>query len=118
MQSWFARATRFLKLNALFLKEQPKPTWVFSVGMQMDGPAEVEEKKMEKWLRDLIDIKGHKLFMGQWQKGDLPSCIRWVVRLCRWKKEGKRDWGAVDKWGDGIVVELRNTTLTSTSRNW
>lgn len=118
MQSWLAPATRFLKLNALFLKEQPKPTWAFSVGMPTDGAAEVEEKKMEKWLRGLIDIRGHKLFMGQWQKGDLPWGIRWVIRLCGWKEEDKRDWEAVDKWADGIVVELRTTTLTSTSRNW
>lgn len=30
--SWLSPATRFLKFSTGFLKEQPKPTWAFSVG--------------------------------------------------------------------------------------
>jgi menaquinone-dependent protoporphyrinogen oxidase len=117
-RSWLTTASRYVKINALFLKEQPRPTWAFSVGMPKTGAAGLEEERIDKWLKGLIEIKGHKLFEGQWQKGDIPWGFGWMFWLFGAKIEDRRDWDEIDKWADEIVAELRSSKLVSNVRQW
>lgn len=117
--SWLKPATRFLKLNTGFLKENPKPTWAFSVGMPNEGTAaRLEEEKMEKWLKRSIEIRGHTLFQGRWQQGDLPWGLNWLFSCCGGKPEDRRNWDAIDKWADGIAHELRTDPPNLTGRQY
>jgi menaquinone-dependent protoporphyrinogen oxidase len=117
--SWLPPATRFMKLSTLFLKEQPRPTWVFSVGMPAKGvAATAEEHKMEKWLKGHVEIRGHTLFQGRWQQGDLPWGLNWLLLCFGGRVEDRRDWDAIDKWADSIVQELRVNPPKLDSRHW
>ena len=66
---WLPPATRSIKISTLFLKEQPRPTWAFSVGMPAKSVAATAEgHKVEKWLKGCIEIREHILFQGRWQR--------------------------------------------------
>jgi menaquinone-dependent protoporphyrinogen oxidase len=45
MGSWLSPASRFIKSSKLFLEEQPRPTWAFSVGMPPKGKHEQAEEE-------------------------------------------------------------------------
>jgi menaquinone-dependent protoporphyrinogen oxidase len=106
--SWLSPASKFVKANTIFLRENPKPTWAFSVGMPAPGAAEeAEEEKMEKWLRKSIALRGHKLFQGMWNSEKLGVLFKCIFSCFGGKYEDRRNWDAIDEWADGIVRELR-----------
>ena len=117
--SWLPPATRFIKLNALFLKEQPRPTWAFSVGMPAKGIAATrEENKIGRWLKSHIEIREHTLFQGRWQREALPWGLKWLTLCCGGRDEDRRDWDAIDKWTDRIIQELRTDPPKLVGRRW
>ena len=117
--SWLSPASRFVKINKLFLQEQPRPTWAFSVGMPPKGKREqAEEESLGKWLRGLVELRGHKLFQGRYQKGDFPWPLSWVFSCFGGKIEDRREWDVIEKWADDIVHELRTNPPKLVARRW
>jgi len=108
MGGWLSPASKFVKTNTHFLHDNPKPTWAFSVGMPEPGAAEeAEEKKMEKWLRKSIALRGHKLFQGAWNSEKMGILFKCVFSCFGGKYEDRRNWEVIDEWADGIVREVR-----------
>lgn len=73
------------------------------------GSEHVEEKQMEQYLKKKIQIKGHKLFQGKWERADNGWCINFFFTCFGGKYEDRRDWDAMDKWADEVVNELKLT---------
>lgn len=105
--SWLGAARHFLKANSAELKVHPRPTWAFSVGMPPKGGERAEEVKMEKWIRERVDLRGHTLLQGRWRGEDMPWVLRWVFRCFKVEDDDRRDWEAVDAWAGKIAEELR-----------
>lgn len=111
-QAWLKSGADYIKTLATDLSGGKKPAlvWAFSVGLPPDVQwmKDLEERKMEKWLRKYIPaLKGHTLFKGQWKREGLPRYVRIVLTCLGTKFEDKRDWESMDKWADGIAEELR-----------
>jgi menaquinone-dependent protoporphyrinogen oxidase len=106
-QSWLKSSQEFVKRNAGYLHDNPKPIWAFSVGMPSDAGIAAEEKKMEKWLRKYLSLRNHKLFQGMWQEKDMIGCFRILFRCFGVKFEDRRKWDQIEAWADSIVQELR-----------
>ncbi len=107
VQSWLKAAQEFVKRNSNYLRDNPKPIWAFSVGMPPDSGIAAEEKKMEKWLRQYLTLRNHKLFQGMWQEKDMIGCFRILFRCFGVKFEDRRKWDQIEEWADSIVQQLR-----------
>ncbi|PVH80803.1 hypothetical protein DL98DRAFT_515194 [Cadophora sp. DSE1049] len=66
--SWMRKGKKFVKNNTVALRDNPKPTWAFSVGMPPESQFGGEEKQMNDWLSNQIVLEGHKLFYGAYQE--------------------------------------------------
>ena len=106
-QSWLKEAQTFIKRSSAFLHDNPKPTWAFSVGMPPDVGVAAEEKVMEKWLKKFVDLRGHKLFQGEYKEQDMNGCFRFLLRCFGAKIEDRRKWDQIEEWADLIVQELK-----------
>ncbi|KAL5313100.1 hypothetical protein ACEPPN_019527 [Leptodophora sp. 'Broadleaf-Isolate-01'] len=105
--SWMRKGKKFVKNNTTALRDNPKPTWAFSVGMPPQSQFEGEEKQMKDWLSKQIVLEGHKLFYGAYQEKDVGGCLKLFFHCFGLKFEDKRNWEAMDEWADGIVRQLR-----------
>jgi len=106
-QSWLKESQAFIKRSSAYLHEHPKPTWAFSVGMPPDAGVAAEEKTMEKWLRKNVELRGHKLFQGEYKEKDMNGCFRFLLRCFGGKFEDRRKWDQIEEWADSIVQELK-----------
>lgn len=106
-QGWLKQSSAFVKRSSAYLRDNPKPTWAFSVGMPPDAGVASEEKMMEKWLSKFLVLRGHKLFQGEYREKDLNGCFKFLLRCFGGKFEDRRKWDQIEAWADSIVQELR-----------
>ena len=62
---------------------------------------------MEKWLRKNVELRGHKLFQGEYKEKDMNGCFRFLLRCFGGKFEDRRKWDQIEEWADSIVQELK-----------
>ncbi|MHA6794216.1 flavodoxin domain-containing protein [Pseudonocardia bannensis] len=108
---WLGQATRFVRENADILRH--RPTWLFSVGMPaaLRRPlrrfAMSEGPKAIAGLRDLVELRGHRLFSGVYQKEQNRSLVgRALFAVLAGRYGDFRDWDDVDAWADDIADQL------------
>jgi menaquinone-dependent protoporphyrinogen oxidase len=113
--NWVVPPMKLIQSNVELLNREHKLVWAFSVGAPLAIPlwfgcgqaARKEEENMEKKLAELVKLRGHKLFGGEWRSTHLPPVFRQVWTCCGFKWGDYRDWEDVDKWTDGVINELR-----------
>ncbi len=108
---WLKSATAFVKRNEAVLAR--RPVWLFSSGpigdRAVDAP-QPDPKEIDGFRRT-IDPRAHVVFAGAYDRetADFTGKGFLVGTLAkRFMPDGDwRDWGAIERWADGIaVVEL------------
>ena len=103
--SWMKEATEFLLRNKALLAA--RPVWLFS-----SGPLGVEAKGAEDQPRELAEFqdaihpRGHQLFFGALDHGELSFPERMVVKAVRAPEGDYRDWAAIGAWAEHIASDL------------
>jgi len=110
-EDWVDGANKFLSDNKATLRS--KEVWAFSVGMP--GTEEYrlkEEGMMERKLKGtLLEMRGHKLFLGRLYRRHVQLPMLFFVSCCLPKEMIK--WGdgvdgsAVDRWADAVGREVK-----------
>jgi menaquinone-dependent protoporphyrinogen oxidase len=106
MGHWLEAATTFVESHDTALSA--RPTWLFSSGPIGDPPRPGEAQAVD--VDDLMataHAKGHKLFAGKLDKGELGFGERAVMLAFRAAEGDYRDWHEVEAWARGIAGELR-----------
>ena len=106
MGSWISPSQKFVKRFSAYLKDNPKPTWAFSVGLPPAIGVAAEEKKMETWLRKYVPLRDHTLFQGMWLEKGMGGCFKFFFSCFGGKFEDRRNWTVIEEWADSIVQEL------------
>jgi menaquinone-dependent protoporphyrinogen oxidase len=110
MGSWLGPAKHFIQNNSTALNS--KQVWAFSVGMPPKEDARKEEESIidKKIRKDLPGLRGHKLFLGRFEKTDLPWVGRIVITCCIPKDKQKwgdfRNWEEIHAWADSVGREM------------
>ncbi len=107
---WQKAIARFARDTAPTLRQ--RPVWLFSSGPLGDTAAasDAVEPKEAAELRRLLGARDHRLFAGALDRdalegSDFDRVERAVMR--RFMPEGDwRDWGAIERWADGIAASL------------
>jgi menaquinone-dependent protoporphyrinogen oxidase len=102
---WLQPAVRFVRANAVALRELP--VWAFSSGPVGDPPrpTEGEAVRLDEIL-ELTRAREHRVFAGRLDKGRLGWGERAIVRVFGAAEGDFRDWGAIDGWAQGIADAL------------
>jgi hypothetical protein len=71
-----------------------------------------EETMMEKKIKEKVpEVKGHRLFMGRFEKTDLGWFLGSIFACCIPKSKAKwgdeRDWGKVEGWADEVGEQIK-----------
>jgi menaquinone-dependent protoporphyrinogen oxidase len=106
MGRWLDAATKFVESRGTALSA--RPTWLFSSGPIGDPPRPNEPEAVD--VADLVSktqAKGHKLFAGKLDKGELGFGERAVMLAFRAAEGDYRDWEQVEAWARSIAGELR-----------
>ena len=102
---WLDAAVEFATIFASELNE--RPVWLFSSGpVGASGRAAADPDVSP--LTGRIHPRGHQIFAGALDKGQLTLLERTVVRLVRAKFGDFRDWEQIRAWSMGIADELRH----------
>jgi len=119
-QAWLPPALLFFKHHARELAS--RPVWAFSVGMADALPqpirrrgAALQQKRLAEALIKEVPLRGHKLFSGVYQAGQMPAPLRVLFRLTGGRFGDLRDWPAVDEWTDQITAQLAKPASSTSS---
>ena len=106
---WLDAAVEFATIFATELDE--RPVWLFSSGpVGASGRASADPDVSP--LTGRIHPRGHQIFAGALDKGELTLVERTVVRLVRARFGDFRDWGQIRVWAMGIADELQHPDST------
>ncbi|KIS27762.1 flavodoxin [Arthrobacter sp. SPG23] len=112
-QAWLPPAAAFLARHAPELAK--RPVWAFSVGMSDALPkpfrkrgAAIQQARLTGVLAKDVPLRGHKLFSGVYEAGQMPAPLRVLFRLTGGQFGDLRDWAAVDAWTDEVTAQLAN----------
>jgi menaquinone-dependent protoporphyrinogen oxidase len=118
-QAWLRPALLFFTHHAPELAN--RPVWAFSVGMSDALPkpfrrrgAALQQKRLERALPQEVPLRGHKVFSGVYEAGQMPAMLRVLFRLTGGHFGELRNWTAIDTWTDQITAQLA-TSAPSTS---
>jgi menaquinone-dependent protoporphyrinogen oxidase len=106
MGHWLDAATTYVDAHGAVLSA--RPTWLFSSGPIGDPPRPDEAHAVD--VAELLAktrAKGHKLFAGKLDKGELGFGERAVMLAFRAAEGDYRDWHEVEAWAGAIAGELR-----------
>lgn len=110
-QAWLAPAALFFTQHAPELAK--RPVWAFSVGMSDALPkpfrkrgAALQEKRLRRVQFRDFPLRGHNVFSGVYEAGQMPVLLRVLFRLTGGRFGDLRDWSAIDAWTDQITAEL------------
>lgn len=110
-QAWLPPALLFFTRHASELAA--RPVWAFSVGMSDALPkpfrrrgAALQQKRLERAQFQGVPLRGHKVFSGVYNAGQMPAPLRALFRLTGGQFGDLRDWAAVDCWTDQITAQL------------
>jgi menaquinone-dependent protoporphyrinogen oxidase len=106
MGHWLDAATKLVDSRGAALSA--RPTWLFASGPIGDPPRPGESQAVN--VDDLVSktrARGHKLFAGKLDKGELGFGERAVMLAFRAAEGDYRDWHEVEAWARAIAGELR-----------
>lgn len=110
-QAWLPPALLFVSQHGDELADGP--LWAFSVGMSDALPkpfrkrgALLQQQRLERSQFRDIPLRGHKVFSGVYEAGQMPAPLRLLFRLTGGRFGDLRDWAAVDGWTDEITAQL------------
>jgi menaquinone-dependent protoporphyrinogen oxidase len=99
---WMQAATDFVQRNRAALAE--RPVWLFSSGPLGVQPGEEPAQVGE--LREVLRLRGHRVFCGSLDRGRLGFAERLVVRAVRAPYGDFRRWDEIDAWAETIASQL------------
>ncbi|CZS99330.1 uncharacterized protein RAG0_07693 [Rhynchosporium agropyri] len=67
--------SKFIKENATALRDNPKPTWAFSVGKPPENKFLAEERDITGCVSKKIPVQEQKLFWGCVSKQQMGGCF-------------------------------------------
>jgi menaquinone-dependent protoporphyrinogen oxidase len=110
-QQWIKPGRNFIKAHSKQFKLDPKPIWLFSVGVPELNPqwrGGKEKTKVEKKLRKYVNFKCHELLNGEWKEESTPP-VTFCCFKCRRSVDfgDYREWDLIDAWADRVLLELR-----------
>lgn len=118
-QAWLAPALLFLEHQTQELAK--RRVWAFSVGMSDALPkpfrkrgALLQQQRLEGSQFQHIPLRGHKVFSGVYEAGQMPTPLRLLFRLTGGRFGDLRDWVAIDGWTDDIAAQLAQPAPPST----
>src|SRR6478609_6956311 len=102
-QAWLTPALLLFTQHAPELAK--RPVWIFSVGMSEALPkpfrkrgAALQQKRLERAQFQGVPLRGHKVFSGVYEAGQMPAPFRILFRVTGGRFGDLRDWAAVDAW--------------------
>jgi menaquinone-dependent protoporphyrinogen oxidase len=111
---------RWLPPAEKFIHDQQKilsavPVWTFSVGYPAGiprillgkHPEEKEGVELEKYVNKMVQFRKHTLFNGKFDKEHTGRFFGWIFSLIGGHFGDSRDWGAIDRWADGVAEEIK-----------
>jgi menaquinone-dependent protoporphyrinogen oxidase len=120
-QAWLPPALLFFTHHATELAK--RPVWAFSVGMSDALPkpfrkrgAALQQKRLERTQFQEVALRGHKVFSGVYQAGQMPAPLRVLFRVTGGRFGDLRDWAAVDAWTDQITAQLAKPGSSTSSK--
>jgi menaquinone-dependent protoporphyrinogen oxidase len=104
MGRWMRPARELVRGSADALRS--RPVWLFSSGPL--GPDIVDPADAAEGLRllALVGARGHRVFAGSLDKGDLGFVERRIVSMVKSPYGDHRDWAAIRAWATSIAQEL------------
>lgn len=121
-QAWLPQALLFFTRHAPELAT--RPVWAFSVGMSAALPKPfrergraLQQKHLELAQFQEVALRGHKVFSGVYQAGQMPAPLRVLFRLTGGRFGDLRDWAAVDAWTDQITAQLAQPGMKRSPEN-
>ena len=110
MGRWLSEAQNFVEDHQEALLEVP--VWLFSSGPLGENSTEKEGEPYN--LDELVTMtqaKGHQVFIGKLDKGDLGFGEKLVIRMVKAPDGDFRDWQAVSDWAQEIALTLMPVTV-------
>lgn len=83
-----------------------RPLWLFSSGPLDGAPQDAMSRAEIDHLVSVTGAVGHQVFAGRLDHTALGPVERLVAKVVRAPDGDFRDWGAVDRWSDGIADAL------------
>lgn len=108
MGNWLPEARAFAERNGGTLNSMP--IWLFSSGPIGPSSPTVETKRLEESM-GLAPVRGHHVFAGKLDKGQLGFAERLAVRMVRAPEGDFRDWDDVRSWAREINAALTPQTV-------
>jgi menaquinone-dependent protoporphyrinogen oxidase len=107
---WLAPAKRLIERakGALLLR----PVWLFSSGPLGDDRQPTDPVDVAP-LVGTVRARGHRLFAGRLDRGDLNFGERAIVRVVKAPYGDFRDWPAIAEWAEEIAAELEPALVAS-----
>ncbi len=102
--NWLGPARDFVERCVGQLRE--RPVWLFSSGPMGDPPVPAGDPTGVKALVELIHPRGHEVFAGRLESGDLGFGEKLIVKAVRAPFGDFRDWAAIEAWAREIALEL------------
>jgi menaquinone-dependent protoporphyrinogen oxidase len=106
---WLSAAKDFVHRHESELRR--RPVWLFSSGPLGDPPKPAGDPEEAPELLDRTRARGHRVFAGALDKGDLSLGERAVVRMVKAPYGDFRPWDDVAAWGVRIGEELASPAL-------
>jgi len=103
--NWLAPARDLIARCAMQLRE--RPVWLFSSGPMGDPLLPAGEPAGVATLKELIRPRGHQVFPGRLDSGDLGLGEKIIIKAVRAPYGDYRDWPAVEAWAAEIAAALR-----------
>ncbi len=121
-QSWLPAAVQFFARHAPELAK--RPVWAFHVGMADALPkpfrkrgAALQQARLAGVLPQDVPLRGHGMFSGVYNSGQMPSALRVLFRLTGGRFGDLRDWTAIDAWTDHIATQLARPASSTSPGN-
>ncbi|MGZ4269696.1 MAG: flavodoxin domain-containing protein [Solirubrobacteraceae bacterium] len=110
-QAWLPEARALARRDEAALAA--RPLWLFSVGSFGDGRRLLgalvrQEPRGIGELRGRLGARGYRVFAGVIERHQWPLASRLLFRALGGRFGDRRDWAAIDAWGQEIAAGLRD----------
>jgi menaquinone-dependent protoporphyrinogen oxidase len=102
---WLRAAREFVEVHEGELKQLP--TWFFSSGPVGDPPRPLENPAEVADAVKRLGARGHRLFPGRIEGGDLGLSEKALIALVRAPDGDFRPWSEITTWAESIADQLK-----------
>ncbi len=102
---WMRAAREFVEVHEGELKQLP--TWFFSSGPVGDPPRPLENPAEVADAVKRLGARGHRLFPGRIEGGDLGLSEKALIALVRAPDGDFRPWSEITTWAESIADQLK-----------